>query len=290
MITSNTTSHEETWHFGDAIRFVRSWRKEADDSTDDAPKFVLGVIHGLGDHSGRFDGMARWFAARGVLVYCFDQVGHGRSPGPRMVIPSYVSMLRDIDEFLRQLREAHPDCQVGLFGQSMGGNLVLNHQFRDYSKTTFAVAGSPMLRAIHEPGALQMTMFRLLAKLIPNRTLDVPSDPKGLTRDPDAQQAFLDDPLVQRTISIRLGLALIESGAWLLNESQSLSTPTLITHGDADPVTCHQASIELANRVGNPIDLKIWPDGPHDLHHDIVQEEYFEYVYDWMIQHLDATT
>lgn len=277
---------ERTWQLADGERFVRSWEcKNAPQSS--AGTFVLGLIHGLGDHGGRLDGLGRWFARRGVAVYCFDQFGHGKSPGPRVVIPSYDFLLQDIDAFLARLSAEHPDAKVGIYGQSMGGNLVLNHQLRDYSRPAFVIAGSPMLRAKRPPHPAMMVVLRVLSRLMPNHRLSSPVDPANLSRDPDAQQAFEQDPLIQKRISLRLGRELIDSGQWAIENSSQLQIPTLITHGDADEVTCHQASLEFAERSEGRADIKIWPEGVHDLHHDIVREQYLQMLLDWAGRQVD---
>ncbi len=203
-----------------------------------------------------------------------------------MVIPSYEYLLKDIEVFLTHLTDAHPDSSVCLFGQSMGGNLVLNHQLREYSKAALIIAGSPMLRVVRPPGPINMLLFRLLAKLAPNYKLDVPVDPARLSRDPAVQQAFEEDPLVQRKISLRLGTALIDSGRWALNHAEELSTPTLITHGDADSITCHRASMEFGRQSKGRAEVRIWPNGTHDLHHDIIRDEYLNSVFDWVVGEL----
>ncbi len=283
MHTDDLISSEQTWRFGHDDRFVRCWHDPDATPSSHPREIVLGVVHGLGDHSGRFDALGRWFAGRGIRVFAFDQVGHGKSPGPRMRIPSYDALLDDVEIFLNHLRQRHPDASIGLLGQSMGGNFVLNHQLRQYSKVEWMIAGSPMLRSMKQPGPIHLSLLRLFAKVRPDHVLNTPVDPSQLSRDPAVQRAFLDDPLVQQRISLRLGRALIDSGRWALDHADLLTTPTLITHGDADQITCHQASIEFAQRSGGRAITKIWAQGTHDLHHDIIREEYLSSLYDWIV-------
>ena len=251
-----------------------------------ACRFVLGIVHGLGDHSGRFDAFARWFATRGVSVYCFDQIGHGKSPGKRVVIPSYDFLLRDIESFASWLQAAHPNTPVGLFGQSMGGNLVLNHQLRDFTDAAFVVAGAPMLRIPEPPGAILSLLYRSIALFVPNLTLDAPVDPANLSRNPEVQQAYLDDPLVVQKISLKLAIALIDSGQWAIEHASDMETPALLNHGDADRITCHRASMEFGEGSREHVQTVIWPDGVHDLHADLIQEKYLEQTLRWMEQQL----
>ncbi|MEM6692794.1 MAG: lysophospholipase [Planctomycetota bacterium] len=263
-------------------RFIRSWRpKDAKESLA-SRDIVLGIVHGLGDHCGRYDEMARWFASRGVHVYGFDLVGHGQSPGERMAIRDYHSLLAEVESLFDYLKQRHSDARLGLFGQSMGGNLVLNHQLRDHSRAAFTIAGSPMLRAVNQPGRASTFLLRLLSHLRPNDKLHGDMDASNLSRAPRMQQAFEEDPLVQRGITLRLARVLIDSGRWALENAHRLPTTTLLTHGTDDRITCHQASIEFGERSMGKAVTKLWPNGKHDLHHDIVREDYFQAIFNWI--------
>jgi alpha-beta hydrolase superfamily lysophospholipase len=280
--SSEIVCSEKLTRFECGERFVRSWgRKEAAESSSSG-RIVLGLIHGLGDHSGRYDEMARWFAARGIQVYAFDLLGHGNSPGEKLVIRNYESLLQDVEFFFDHLKQRHPDSRVGLYGQSMGGNLVLNHQLRGYSRPAFVIAGSPMLRAVNQPGAISMFLMRLLSHVYPNHRLTGEFDPSDLSRDPEKQRAFAEDPLVERGITLHLARVLIDSGEWAIKSASQISTATLLTHGADDQITCHKASLAFAERSLGKATTKIWPEGKHDLHHDIVRDEYFASLFEWI--------
>lgn len=275
-------SNEQRCRFRCGERFVRSWRPPNDPLGDRKATTVLGLVHGLGDHSGRYDEMARWFAGRGIHVYAFDLLGHGNSPGGRMLIPDYEALLNDVESFFEYIQLRHVDSRLGLFGQSMGGNLVLNHQLRGYSTSSFVIAGSPMLRAPRQPRGVSLAVLRALSYLRPNFKLKGNVDPLNLSRDPEAVRTFHDDPLVQRGITLKLGRVLIDSGSWALEVADRLPTQTLLTHGSDDQITCHQASLEFAERSLGKATTKIWSGGKHDLHHDIIRNDYFETVHRWI--------
>ncbi|MEO1526236.1 MAG: alpha/beta fold hydrolase [Planctomycetota bacterium] len=269
--------------FPDGSRLVRSWIPK-----HTASDFALGVVHGLGDHSGRYDAFGRWFARRGVPIFSFDQIGHGESPGERVVIPSYEYLLRDVDFFLSWV-SVEVRIPVGLFGQSMGGNLVLNHQLGAYSDAAFVVAGSPMLRVPKPPAKWMQLLYRTVHAIRPNLILKTPVDPANLSRDPEVQQGYLDDPLVEQKLSLKLGIALIDSGEWALQHAAQMRVPALLTHGEADRITCPLASREFAERSEGRAECHVWPEGVHDLHTDIIKEQYLENILKWMSQHADAS-
>ena len=263
-------------------RFVRSWSPSTEIRASPQDQIVLGLVHGLGDHSGRYDEMGRWFASRGMHVYAFDLMGHGKSSGGRMAIPNYEALILDVESFFEYVKQQNAGSRYGLFGQSMGGNLVLNHQLRGYSQPAFVIAGSPMLRAVEQPGRISMSLLRAFSYLLPNFKLRGNVDPSCLSRDPRMQRAFNEDPLVQRGVTLRLGRVLIDSGDWALKHADQLPTQTLITHGSDDQITCHRASQEFTQRASGKAVAKIWSGGKHDLHHDIVKDEYFSMLFDWI--------
>lgn len=263
-------------------RFIRSWDTPETALDAQSPRITLGLIHGLGDHSGRFDEMARWFADLGLHVHAIDLLGHGNSPGPRMAIRDYETLLQEVENFLGYISQQHPDSPIGLYGQSMGGNLVLNHLLRGHTQPAFVIAGSPMLRAVNQPGAAQMFLVRILSRLYPQYRLGGELDPSTLSRDPQMQRAFQEDPLVQRGITARMARVLIDSGEWAIQSAHQIPTATLLAHGSDDRITCHNASLEFADKSLGKATTMIWPGGKHDLHHDIVRDEYFASLFEWI--------
>lgn len=273
-----------TWAFAAGPRRVHVWSPAG----GAPPRFVLGIVHGLGDHGGRFAGLGRCIAAQGAAVVAFDQRGHGESPGRRMVIPSYSALLDDVGELLRLLRERWPGVPAGLLGQSMGGNLVINHALRRQPVADFVIAGSPMLRAVQQPTPGRRRVLKAIAWLAPNFTLATPTDPKTLSRDPEAQRRYTSDPLVQQRISLRLASVLVESGEWAMANAHRLATPLLIAHGADDQLTSPEASEQFATAAGDRAEMLLWPAGRHDLHHDTDRAAYQAQLSEWIEQRIGS--
>lgn len=261
-------------------RFAHHWMP-----SNSNPWAMVTIVHGFGDHGGRFVGMGTSLAAMGLSVVAVDLVGHGRSPGRRGCIHSYDQLLDEVEASVEYTCEHHGRIPHFLFGQSMGGNLVLNLALRrpDFCHSLYGIiAGSPMLRASVMPKDRVMEAGRWLAKHIPNWRIKAPVQVSKLSQDRRAQDAYLRDRYVHRAMSLRLAASLIDSGQWALENASQLRIPTLITHGADDTLTCPIASQDFVSTAGNIAKIKLWAGCRHDLHDDLQRERFFAYLNDWM--------
>src|SRR5512146_2483768 len=120
---------ESGWQNAEGIEFhVQGWEP------DKRAKAVVVLIHGLGEHTGRYAHVGKAFAKAGYALVGFDLRGHGRSGGPRGDIPSYDSLLDDIGDFLAQMQARYARKPVFMYGHSLGGNLAMNFVLRRKAK------------------------------------------------------------------------------------------------------------------------------------------------------------
>jgi alpha-beta hydrolase superfamily lysophospholipase len=240
---------------------------------------AVAIVHGLGEHSGRYKEMAEFFASMGLMVLAYDHRGHGRSGGR---LPSFEVLRSDIDvalEFLRQQGFAKPT----VVGQSMGGGLVLQHALRFPASIASAVAMSPMLRTAFPPPFWKLWLGRVVGNVWPSFTLGTGIDANDLSHDPEAVREYLADPWVHRKISAALGLSMIKAGEWSLEHAGDLRVPLLLMHGTADRITSHRASEAFARGAGSWCRLQLWDDLAHDLHHELQRTDVLRYIVDWIL-------
>ena len=271
----------------DCQRFYHSWIPHAT-----SPWAALTLVHGFGDHGGRFADMGTTLASFGIAVQAIDLVGHGRSPGRRGCIDSYDQLLDDVCISLRHSIESFPRLPQFLFGQSMGGNLVLNLALRrpqDVEKASGLIVGSPMLRAQSMPKERVMDAGRWLASKIPNWRIKAPLVVAKLSADRRAQDAYLRDRWVHRNMSLRLAANLVDSGQWALDNASLLQASTLLMHGSDDTLTSPKASEAFAAESNKMATFKLWNGCRHDLHDELQRERVFEYMTRWMKQQCITT-
>jgi alpha-beta hydrolase superfamily lysophospholipase len=234
---------------GDGVRlFQRSWHP------DGPPVAVVCLLHGLGEHCGRYGEVAAALNAIGAVVTAFDLRGHGNSPGKRGHA-SYEQILGDIDAVLDQAAANWPELPTFLYGNSLSGAVVLRHAQLRTPRIAGVVAVAPAFRPAFEPPAWKVRVARLLAGVWPSLTLGNELDLDALSRSAEVVAAYRADPLTHDRISARLGLDLLEYGAAALANATSIAVPTLVLHGTADRLTSCPASRQFAAAGGAQVEL-----------------------------------
>jgi len=270
-----------TWKSFDGIDMAsRGW------APDGKPKSAIALVHGHGEHVGRYAHVAAALTARGYVLMGFDLRGHGRSGGPRGHTPSYAALMDDISAFLDQVSGRYPGLPRFLYGHSLGGNLVINYVLRRKPDLRGAIATGPWLKLAFEPPAAQVTLGKLMNGIAPGFTQNSNLDTKGLSHDAAVVAAYENDPLVHEKISARLFVEIYNTGLWALEHAAELSLPLLLMHGSADPITSAKASQEFAAKAGEMVTLKIWPDMYHEIHNEAAQAEVFKVMLAWLDDHL----
>lgn len=252
------------------------------------PWQAVGIVHGLGEHSGRYAHVAQALTDAGLVVCTYDQRGHGRSRHGASDngldgsgLPSFDVLRCDIDVLIASMQsQGYP--KPFLMGQSMGGGLVLNLAVRRPSSLSGVIAMSPMLRTAFTPPMWKLAVARWLGRVWPRLTLGNGLNADDLSHDRTAVQQYLDDPLVHRRISAALGLSMLESGEWTLEHADQLQLPVLLMHGTGDRITSAAASQLFAERAGQRCTLELWPNLYHDLHHELERDQVLQRVIDWL--------
>jgi alpha-beta hydrolase superfamily lysophospholipase len=243
---------------------------------------TLGIIHGLGEHSSRYVQFARQFVQAGFRVVAYDQRGHGQTEGKRGDAPSYEVLLDDIESLIAEMTSGDMGLPKYLFGQSLGGNLVLNLALRRRPNVAGIIASSPLLLPTHPPSRWKQIAARLLQRTYPSFRFRTGVQAEGLSHDATFIAAYKADPLVHDFVSTRLAVAMLDAGQWALDHAAKLTFPTLLMHGTADPITSVDATIEFAQRAGDTCTLRTFPGLYHELHWERERVEVTNVVLAWL--------
>lgn len=262
--------------------FGRAWI-----SLNAKPKGVVHLVHGLGEHSGRYAHLADALNQAGYHLLGFDLRGHGLSKGKRGHTPDYGHLLDDIQVFIQESQNRFAsDLPAFLYGHSLGGILVINYGLRrSTANLQGTIATAPLLRTAFEPPKVKLMAARVMAKLMPAFTLKSGLEVDALARDQAVVEAYQSDPFVHDNLSARLGHEMLKNGQTAMENASQWSLPLLLMHGTADRITSHKASQEFAKSAGDQVDLILWEDNFHEIHNDLEKENVIASVIQWLDEH-----
>ncbi|BDH06572.1 alpha/beta hydrolase [Streptomyces seoulensis] len=233
-----------------------------------APRYLALLVHGYGEHAGRYDEVAGVLTGHGAAVYAPDHLGHGRSSGERARIDDFEDVVTDVHTAADLARAGHPGLPLVLVGHSMGGLIAARYAQRYGSELSALVLSGPVIGEWALPGQL------LASDEIP----DTPVSPAALSRDPAVGAAYLADPLVWHGPMKRPTLLAFERGLAAVAEGGDTGTlPLLWLHGDDDRLVPLPGSRTGVERLGaGRATERIFAGARHEVFHETDRAKVFE--------------
>ncbi|MBD8880130.1 alpha/beta hydrolase [Rhodanobacter sp. 7MK24] len=201
------------------------------------------IVHGLGEHAGRYEALARWFNTRGYTVRSYDQRGHGESPGPRGVLSHPDDLLADLAVVYADYARTLGIAPL-LLGHSMGGLVALRAVLDERITPKALVLSSPALRSHASPGLQRLAAT--LAHLLPGLRLRNGLELERLSHDPQVVAAYCNDPLCHDRVSPRLADFIFRAGASCIADAGRLEVPTLLLVAGDDALVDAAGSRDFA--------------------------------------------
>lgn len=271
--------HQEMqWKAHDGLElFAQVWEPQVV-----APRAVVCLVHGLGEHSSRYAHVAEALGREGYILFTFDHRGHGRSGGIRGHISSIDDFMNDIDLLLEKARMAYPGLPVLLYGHSLGGILVLHYGLKREPNLKGVIATSPGLHTALEKQPVKIFMAKMLGSLVPATVIPSGLDSKSISRDEAVVRAYDNDPLTHDKVSLGFGKVMLGVTKWTLENAANFPVPLLLMHGKADQIAFPSSSVEFAAAAKNRSTLVLWDGGYHELHNEPEKAEVFKTMMMWM--------
>jgi alpha-beta hydrolase superfamily lysophospholipase len=270
--------HEEMqWQTKDALPlYAQRWEPDGE------VKGVICLVHGIGEHSGRYLHWAERLTAAGYVLSAIDLRGHGKSGGARGDSPSYDHFADDISIMVEEAAKRFPGKPLFLYGHSLGGLLVAFYLIQRRPKLSGAIITSPSMRTALEDQKVKVVLARILGTILPTGSMATGLEQDALSQDPAVIAAYRDDPLVHDKISFRMGKQSLMALDYVKAGAKNIDLPLLLMHGSADRITFMSGSEELADLVSGECTLKICDGLYHELHNEKEKDEVFGYLKTWL--------
>lgn len=257
--------------------FYQYWQPE-----DDSRALIL-VVHGAGEHGGRYEPLATYFTARGYAVAAFDHPNHGRSEGRYGHVDRFDDFLETLALFQKQVVQDFPGLPLVLLGHSLGGLISTIHLLDHQNEFAACVLSGPAIKTDIEPPPLQMFIIRLLSAITPKLGV-LALDPNGVSRDPAEVEKYVNDPLVNHgKMTARKVAELFRAMALVQSRVEEIKLPMLILHGGEDPMTAPSGSQFLHDHISSAEkQLTIYPGLYHEIFNEPEREQVFADVLQWL--------
>lgn len=251
---------------------------------DIPPVGVVALVHGLGEHAGRYRHVIARLTDAGYIVIAPDHAGHGRSGGKRLGVNDFGDFVSDLHRVIGAVQ--HDGLPLYVIGHSMGGAIALTYALDHPEELTGLVLSGPAVVPGDDLPPLMIKAAPVMGKLVP--WLPATALPaSAVSRDPAVVAAYEADPLVWHgKIPAGLGGALIGAMGSFPVRLPSLRVPTLALHGGADALANADGTRMIGQLGGGgDVTVKIYPDLYHEIFNEPEQDEVLDDVLAWLAEH-----
>ena len=276
--------HSERWLTGAGGYkiFCQDWMPET------PARAVVVLVHGLGEHSGRYEHVVMRLIDAGYAVFALDHRGHGRSEGPRALIDRVDATVADLDQLVVIAQAANPGAPVVMLGHSMGAMIALQYAPAHQDRLAGLILTGALAAVEGVPAPLRLA-GRLLSVIAPRAPL-IAIDPSLVSRDPAVVDAYRADPLVHHgKLPARTAAEISDAVESFPSAVGAITVPVLILYGTADRLCPPAGSVMLGERIGSADKTVRAYDG---LFHEILNEPEREAVLDdvlaWLAERVAA--
>ena len=246
------------------------------------PKAVMNLIHGFGEHSGRYEHMAKHLNAHGISVTAIDLRGHGRTEGPRGVCRQYSDFVSDVDALLSHSKTLYPDLPQFLFGHSMGGGLVLHHGL---TQSGHSIAGylvsAPLIKPKDPVPAPLKALANILRRILPNGGMPNTLSGDKISTLPSEQADYEADGLNHARLGFGLAIGMLGAGEEVEAQAARWDKPLRLWHAKGDQLTDFMASENFAQNAQN-CQFTAFENVEHEMHNDTSREAVYDLMLDFM--------
>lgn len=250
-------------------------------------KAVLLVVHGLGEHSGRYRYVVDHFVPLGYAIYALDHIGHGKSEGEREVIERFSDFIATLKIFDAMVRGWQAGKPIFLYGHSMGGLITCTYLLDYQAGFQGAVISAPAIKVSDSISPLIILMGKVFSTIAPKLGV-LALDIRGISRDPQEVDTYAHDPLIFKgKTPARLAAEMLKAMQRVTAELEKIRLPLIIIQGGADKLVDPGGAQLLYDEASSPDKtLKIYPALYHEVHNEPERLLVFKDIETWLEAHI----
>ncbi|HZI08794.1 MAG TPA: alpha/beta hydrolase [Myxococcus sp.] len=261
------------------------WRSSLPDTE---PRAHVAVVHGYGDHFGRYSYVAEALLEDGFAVHGFDYRGHGRAGGKRGYCEAWPHYVEDLEAFWARVRKDSGGKKTFMLAHSHGGLMAAIWLGKSRVEgLSGVVMSAPYLKLAITPPAFKVMAARAVGRLVPWLPLKTELTPEDLSKDPVVQKAAREDPLYLRIVTPRWFLESTQAQAEAMLLAPKIQVPLFVLCGAEDGVAAPAAARVFFEAVGAPDKkFKEYPGMLHEPLNEVGRAEVFRDISSWISAHL----
>jgi lysophospholipase len=232
-------------------------------------KAALVLIHGVGEHSGRYNNLLNALKGKGISVFAIDHRGHGKSHGKRGHIDSFMDYVYDLKLFVEYVKEENRGFPLVLYGHSMGGVIAAKYALTYQDDPSIVVLSSPGFAPAFTVPGWKKSVAAFFSARIGSLSMPTGLPSEDISRDSEVVKAYDNDSLVHGKVSARWYIEFMKAGEECLANASSVKKPLLVFHGTSDKIADYKASEEFYTNAGSAEKDLLLYDG---FYHEVINE------------------
>jgi acylglycerol lipase len=271
--------HEEfSWIESDGLEtYSQCWEPEVE------TRAAVCLIHGLGEHSGRYFYVAKRLTEAGFAVLGSDLRGHGKSAGRRGSISREKILIDQTSRLLNEAQRRYFGKPIFFYGHSLGGLLALFYPLKLQPTLAGVIATGPALRSPLQDQTLKVASAKVLGAILPGVLIASGLKVSDLSRDPEVIHKYTHDPLVHDRASLGFARLMIQMIEWTFEHASAFNLPLLMMNGSEDRVTYPRGTAELAKLITSDCTVKYWDGLYHEIHNEPEKDAVLDFMIQWLM-------
>ena len=261
--------------------YYQAWLPEGD------ARAVLILVHGLGEHSGRYMNVVNHFVPLGYALYGLDHIGHGKSEGTRELVERFEDYISTLTTYYDMVKGWQTGKPVFLLGHSMGGLIASYYLLDHQANFRGGILSAPFVKVSDSISQATIIVGKILSVVAPRARL-VTLDANGISRDPEVVRAYVNDPLVfHGKTPVRLGAELLKAMLRVRAEADRITLPLIILQGGGDRLidpACGQILYDKAGSKDKTI--KVYEGLYHEVFNEPERARVLKDVETWLAAHV----